>query len=275
MNTGSRPHKTLKGMPLLWWETPALFETLFAYCQQDVRAEHALSSALDDLSPAETAVYLADQAINERGYGLDRQAITTAITLMAGEERLLLEEFRGITQGAVNRPTQRAKLMAWLETHGFSLLNTQKATIDDILSSDHWDDGVDARGLSSALTILRQLGASSTAKYKRMAHVIAHDGRAHGGMLYHGAGTGRWSGAGVQPHNFPRGDVKAVTAHMDEAWATILRGSRDEIRETLGEVMPVLSSALPRGYHGQSRQGPVRGGLRRYRSPRPVLAGRR
>jgi len=50
------------------------------------------------------------------------------------------------------------------------------------------------------------LGKSSTAKYKAMKDSICPDNRVHGGLLYHGATTGRWSGSGVQPHNFPKGD---------------------------------------------------------------------
>jgi DNA polymerase len=47
---GDRP------MPLLYHESADLFHILFRYCRQDVLAEEAVSSALDDLTPMETEV---------------------------------------------------------------------------------------------------------------------------------------------------------------------------------------------------------------------------
>lgn len=53
------------------------------------------------------------------------------------------------------------------------------------------------------LEIRQQLGKSSTAKYQPMLNMLRRDGRVGGVFLYHGAGTGRWSGKGIQPQNLP------------------------------------------------------------------------
>jgi DNA polymerase len=92
-----------------------------------------------------------------------------------------------------------------------------------------------------ALEIVRALGRSSTAKYKSMKDWMARNGRVYGGLLYHGASTGRWSGKGVQPHNFPK-----PTQHVDvdDLWKTLKRGRREDIMATYRSVMEALANAL-------------------------------
>src|ERR1035437_4448979 len=69
----------------LWWENLKLFEELWAYCRQDVLAEASLSAALPDLNEQESALYVLDQQINERGFQLDQEAVETALRLIHQE----------------------------------------------------------------------------------------------------------------------------------------------------------------------------------------------
>jgi DNA polymerase len=98
-----------------------------------------------------------------------------------------------------------------------------------------------------ALTLMKELGRSSTAKYKKMLDWADTDGRVRGGLLYHGASTGRWSGAGVQPHNFVRGNVSDI----EGLWHVLKSGSRREIADfpnakgkPIGSVMDALANGL-------------------------------
>lgn len=215
---------------LLWWENADLFAQLWAYCRQDVLAEEALSHALDDLNPLETEVYLLDQAINERGFGLDAVAIDTALTLIGQESTRLNQELATLTGGQVKKATQRAKMLDWFADNGLELSDTTKDTLDDILTST----GDLPPQTKRAVEIVRTLGRSSTAKYQAMVNWLCADGRAHGGLLYHGAGTGRWSGAGIQPQNFPKGHVK----DMEALWADLKAGVPQ------ANLMDILSQAL-------------------------------
>jgi DNA polymerase len=181
-----------------WWESRELFKALWAYCRQDVAVEAALSEALPDLSAEETEVYLLDQAMNERGFALDGAAVDTALVLIERETARLTAELNELTQGNPDKATKRAKMVAWLAEQGVELEDTQKATVAEALEGDM------AEAPRRVLEILREVGLASTAKYEAMRHWRASDGRAHGGLLYHGAGTGRWSGRGVQPQNFPK-----------------------------------------------------------------------
>lgn len=92
------------------------------------------------------------------------------------------------------------------------------------------------------LELMQALGKSSTAKYETMQAWLCEDNRVHGGILYHGASTGRWTGKGVQPHNFPKGTIKSFD--MEEAWLILKEGTREEIQIVYGSVMNALSAAL-------------------------------
>ena len=65
---------------------------------------------------------------------------------------------------------------------------------------------------------------------------VSKDGRVRGNLMYHGASTGRWSGAGVQLQNLPRDTVKDfdwsrknITASMDKVLSTLSRMVRGSI----------------------------------------------
>lgn len=222
-------------LPLLWWEEKALFESLFAYCRQDVLAEEALSDALPDLSPFETDVYLLDQRINRRGFQIDADAVDAAQTLIAGETKRLNKQLSRVTNRYVEKATQRDAMLTWFESQGVDLPDTQKTTIEDTLQRS----GLPEKA-RQGLEIVRTLGQSSTAKYEAMALWAGADARIRGGMLYHGASTGRWSGAGVQPHNFPRGSVK----DQDALWALLKTRNPKAISAQYRDVLNALSQGL-------------------------------
>lgn len=241
----------LAGRPTLWWEGRQWFEMLWAYCRQDVLAEEALSIEVPDLPENEIAIYLLDQQINETGVRLDHQAIDAALSLIAEEATCLNTEIAALTNGRVTQVTQRQRLITWLAEQGLNLDNTQKQTIEEMLDPEKVGDelppwicttGQLTDPARRALEILRELGKSSTAKYEKMRDWICPDGRMHGSLLYHGASTGRWSGAGVQPHNFPKGTIKDWD--MDDAWLYLTESTREQIQQYWGSVMAPLSQAL-------------------------------
>lgn len=189
-------------LPLFWHESKELlFEHLFPYCRVDVLAEEGASEVLRDLSANETQMYLMDQAVNERGFQLDRKAVETALELVDDVFSDLNRELVEITDGAVEKATQRAKMIEWFHENGLPISDTQGATIDGWLKREDLPPHV-----YRALELVRALGRSSTAKYVAMQNWASpEDWKVRGGLLFHGANTGRWSGSGVQPHNFQIG----------------------------------------------------------------------
>src|ERR1035437_3628929 len=226
----------------LWWENLKLFEELWAYCRQDVLAEASLSAALPDLNEQESALYVLDQQINERGFQLDQEAVETALRLIHQETTHLNQELKTLTKGKVHKATQRAQMLRWFESEGLVLEDTQAATIDATLSLGHDTlEPMARRGLA----ILRTLGKSSTAKYEKMQDWMAPDGRIRGSLIYHGATTGRWTGAGVQPHNFVRGHVKDTGQLWGLLKTLLTTGDRRDVEQRYGRnIMEALSEGL-------------------------------
>lgn len=223
-------------LPMYWHESVEMLERLWAYCRVDVLAEEAVSHRLRDLSHTETKMYLMDQAINERGFQLDREGVEAALEVVEGIFSELNAELVALTDGQVQKATQRARMIQWFNEMGLPLEDTQGGTIDGWLKREDLEADV-RRGLE----LVRALGRSSTAKFVA-AQNWATPGtwRVHGGLLYHGAGTGRWSGSGVQPHNFPRGSIK----DMELAWEVIKTRDVAFMEMMYGDVMTLLSHAL-------------------------------
>lgn len=207
-------------MPLLWHESKELLDTLFAYCRQDVLVEEAVSHAVPDLSESEQRLYTLDQTINERGFLLDMDAVETALVLIEDETNRLNGELKILTGGSPDKATQRKKMHDWFLDQWVILEDTKAGSVDEALKRDDLTPTV-RRGLE----LLQSLSRSSTAKYEAMRSWACGDGRVRGGLLYHGASTGRWSGAGVQPHNFPRGTVKDIAG----AWEALKTRDRATI----------------------------------------------
>lgn len=232
--------------PTLYWDDLKLFQQLWAYCRQDVIAEVALSHALPDLSPSETDLFLMDLRINDRGFQIDRQAVTTAQTLIEQETRVLNRELVKVTKGRVKKATARAQMLRWFQSQGLPLDNTQKGTLDGLLVGQSGDGTAGLQltpSVQRALEIVRTLGRSSTAKYDAMAAwADPHDGRVRGALRYHGATTGRWAGTGVQPHNFPKGTL--AEKDMGHLWDVLNTRKRSTIMTAYPSVMEALAHGI-------------------------------
>jgi DNA polymerase len=246
---------------VLWHDSPEMLARLIEYCKQDVLAEESLSNRLPDLSPDETKLFQLDLAINLRGFQIDRTAVKMALQLVHRETVLFNQELSTITEGAIKKFSQRKRVLAWLEAQDFWLPNTQGGTLDECLAFLTLNGSVTSTSVARVIAIVRTLGRSSTAKYVSMKRWWdQRDGRVRGGLLYHGASTGRWSGKGIQPHNFPKGvlkgeigedgdylrgdDGKVSKVEMARLWAAIKGGKRDDLISRFGGVMESLSTAL-------------------------------
>lgn len=224
-------------MPLLYHETEDNLRRLWDYCQQDVLAEHALSLSLPDLSENELAVWRMDQWLNWRGARFDlvmaRQALDLADrwrTRLNG----VLEALTGISSA-----TKRAAVRDWLAEHeDLELPDTAADTLE------HYLENSDLSGRARrVLEIVRDVNKTSTRKYQAMIDKAWEgDERARDLMMYHGAGTGRWAGKGIQVHNFPARDL--IVKDFDEAAELIREGDLEWVHALYGDVMRLLSHSL-------------------------------
>lgn len=174
-------------MPVLYHESREQFERLYAYCRQDVIVEDAVSQAVPDLSESETELYLLDQRVNERGFLLDMEAVSVALELIEQETTRLNGELKVLTGGSPDKASQRKKLHDWFLDHWVVIEDTKSGSVEEALTRSDLPPKV-RRGLE----LLQLLGKSSTAKYERFRDWACGDNRVRGGLLYHGASTGRW-----------------------------------------------------------------------------------
>lgn len=222
-----------------YFGTPEEFEQLRQYCEQDVRAEVALSEALEDLSPRERKVWLMDQEINQRGVHCDLPLVNKAITLAAEETERGKKAISSLTDGEVTAPTQVAKLRAWCNERSPSELpNLSAATVQTALT-----DRALPSEVRQALKLRQAHGKSSVKKYLAMRDRAGIDGRLREILLYHAAHTGRWGGKAVQPQNFPRPSLgrKAIEHILIPA---IMQGDVEDLEMFAGSVGEALASTL-------------------------------
>ena len=203
------------------------------YCQQDVRTERALSDDLPEMTERELEYWQMDWRMNLRGITLDQESATEAVELCRQEADRLNAELRGLTEGVVEKGSQRIRFLKWINGEMAALgitplLNTKADTISFALYGVPTKAGDEAkqarksemdagwaklgdRGarLHRAFEICLEVNRSSVAKYRQMVASVCPDGRLHDIMLYNGADrTGRWPLSGDHEILTPRGWVR-------------------------------------------------------------------
>jgi DNA polymerase len=208
-----KPRKDEDPDAILWWDDAERLERLYAYCKDDVRTERAVGKTLRRLPAAERQVYLLDQTINDRGVRVDLDLVSAAQRIVDRGTEIGNRELQLVTSGAVNGVTKIQDLKLWLAEQGLEVDSLSKDIVRDLLKTELSPE------VARALTIRAEVAKSSTAKLVSMVEATCDDSRARGLLLYHGAGTGRWSGKLIQPQNFPRPEIKNVERFIPDVLA--------------------------------------------------------
>ena len=210
--------KTAK--PIIPWDD---LQKFVKYCRHDVMLEHRIRELLGWLPDDEQQIWLEDMAMNLAGLYLDRPGIEAASEVVETEKKRIAGEFRKITGLS---PSQNTKVLTWLQEQGYEGDNLNAATVEatDLGS-------LSAKG-SKAMALRQAYNKSSTSKLAAMLRNISADGRARMQSRYHGAATGRNTGAGFQPLNLPRGDERIEPEQLvrdintrDPVWLNALYGN--------------------------------------------------
>lgn len=248
-----------KGKPI-WWNDPEKLEALIEYCRQDVRTEHALAQHLRPLPDKELDIWRLDQIINARGVEVDIDAALEAVNTVESELYSLDQELERLTKGEVRNTRQVSVLQAWLEDRCVHTPSLAAGDIKNILQLkgiwDAADDDLEMiadldwfppdRPIERRVLEIRQESAkSSTAKLKRFFDRVEYiDGgaRCRENFMYHGAGTGRWSGRGLQLQNLPRGVLGLKEHQIEDAIECI--GDAEFLRAWYGPPLVVISDCI-------------------------------
>jgi len=222
------------------------------YCVTDVDSQYSAHLALGGLGD-ERRVWLTDQRINQRGILVDVPFVRACIDVLDQVRVPMTAEFKELTGGIA--PTQREKILAWVNEQGVNMSDMKKDTLDAMLDPDDnigFED-MDQLGIAPlplhvhrALILRRSLASSSVAKLERMLQCATLDGRVRYTMQYHGAGTGRWAGRLIQIQNYPRGEIQERQGLTPEILAdAIMTRNLDTIRELWGpDIFSAVISSL-------------------------------
>lgn len=233
----SKPRSVGDDGTVTWWDDPAKYDMLYAYCKQDVEVERALHHRLMELSAEEQALWQLDQEINDRGVRVDLTAIEQGIALAKDEAARLNNAMRVATNGAVATCTATGQLTDWLRWRGVPTEGVAKDDVSRLL-----DEGWLADDVRRALLLRQEAGKSSVAKYTKMQGLAGDDGRMRGLFQYHGAATGRWAARGAQLQNLPRPAVLHTQDEVEDAVAHFADPAYLEI--AYGTPLQVLSDSI-------------------------------
>jgi len=209
----------------------AMLPRLVEYCIKDVEAERALRRVLLPLSPEEREVYLMDQRMNDRGVAIDVTLVRALLQIVNQAKADLDRKMALATNYAVKSCSAVAQIKAWLNAREAGWTVWGQMALDECDRTDPLvsslakaklakllkGDEISEQG-KAVLRIRQEAAKSSTAKLNAMLACVCEDGRARGMHLYHGAGTGRWSGRLIQTQNMPggTGTVKDPEAAVED-----------------------------------------------------------
>lgn len=220
---------------------PATFDVLYTYCKIDVRAEEMVDETLPDLSPEEQEIWFLNQKLNWRGFCADISTVKKIVGMLETESTSKLAELDALTMGLVTKPGARKSILEFLALDGIELPDIKAQTVADALKGDGISE--DMRRL---LEIRKALSKTSTKKYQGFLDRANADDRVRDILMYHGASTGRDTGTGIQPHNFPRGVIKVSKERPYAAVENIIECDADTLHLLYGETLSLLFSSVLR-----------------------------
>ena len=207
-----KTHETTNDMPTLWWEDDAKLERVIEYCKQDLVTQEQLFLKLGRLPAAREYEWRFDEMVNERGVPVDWGGLVAASTIIEQSMSGYCEELKKITatpafpDGMVTSPTQRKKILDFCDLMGWSMVSSDKASVEDALRANLPEK------VRQVLTIVQEAGKSSLGKVETMIDLTDDDWRIRDTTAWHGAATGRKAGRGMQPQNFPNKTMDAEEA---------------------------------------------------------------
>lgn len=234
----SRPRKPSKNNPATRWTPEAVpddFEKLYSYNRDDVLSEKSILDRLGPLPKREQQIWEAHMRINIRGIPVDRKMAQTIVNIKDLHMENCNAKISELTSGKITATTQTKRITEYcgLPTLSRDYLEEAAKHCED----PHIQD----------IMYLRLEGArSSTAKFEAMLAAALEDNRIRGTFVYHTAGTGRFGGALIQPHNLAK--PKISFAEIKKAITILkapisLRAKYNRLRKQ-GDLMTIFAGLV-------------------------------
>lgn len=217
---------------------PEKWSQYIEYNRQDVVTEMEIRQILlkYSFSQSEQDLWVIDQNINDRGVMVDRVFAENAAKIDVEIREDLQATAKELT--GLDNPNSVVQIKKWIkEQTGIEVTSLEKKYMADVLEQVKGNEKVE-----KFLALRRELGKTSTAKYKAMLQCKCEDGRIRGLTQFYGANrTGRWAGRLVQMQNLPQN--KLPDEELDFARKLIKSGNRDAF-EMLYEPASTLSQLI-------------------------------
>jgi DNA polymerase len=194
---------------------PVEWSEFLEYAKADIRAMRAVHHKMPKWNypnnRSELALSHLDIGINQRGMTMDVELAHAAVRAIARTQKALGERTVELTDGEVQKTTQRDKLLAHLlAEYGVDLPDMKKSTLERRINDPDLPDA-----LRELLAIRLEATMTSTSKYKTLLRGVSSDGRMRGTQQFCGANrTGRVAHRLYQPGNMPRPNVGLIMKEL-------------------------------------------------------------
>ena len=244
MRTRNMPHHDL----VKW-------EQFKEYNRQDVVVENAIRERIKwySIPQDEKLLWNLDQDINMRGITVDVPLAEGAIAIDRLYRKQLVAEAIKLT--GLENPNSVDQIKGWLNDElredydedldpipDDTLTTLNKNDVADLLKNDAHPDNI-----KRVLEIRQELAKTSIRKYPVMLNYRCSDGKMRGIIQFYGAGTGRWAGRGIQPHNLRKIEEKYSNICLSLARQIVKEQNVDELEYIFGSVSDILSQLIRTG----------------------------
>ena len=209
-----------------------------SYVAQDVRTEMSIAEELAPypIADSEWELWALDQAINDRGVGIDMDLVRAALLLDEETSAAAKEQLKTLT--GLDNPNSVMQLKKWLDEQGLQVQSLGKEQVTEILA-----DAETPNLVREALILRQATSNSSIKKYDMLNNATCQDDRIHGILQFYGATrTGRWAGRLLQVQNLPRGSLKPH--ELATARDFVKSNDMEALDMIWGDVPEVLKSLI-------------------------------
>jgi DNA polymerase len=197
---------------------PAEWARFLVYAGKDITAMRAIHNKMPKWNYPNNKKELAfshlDMRINQRGMQMDTELARAAVRAIDRAQKGHAARTLELTDGEVQKATQRDKLLKHLlAEYNIDLPDLKKSTLERRINDPDLPDP-----LRELLAIRLEATMTSTSKYKTLLRGVSSDGRIRGCSQFCGANrTGRVAHRLYQPGNMPRPDVGLIMREMGVA----------------------------------------------------------
>lgn len=224
-----------------WTTHPEEWAKFVEYCRRDVVTEREVMRRLKllevfPLPLLERKIWVFDQKVNDRGIPTPENFVRKALKLAEREKQEAIEAQNKLT--GLENANSNSQMLAWVKTQGFEGNSLRKGAVDAALKYN--------QNLTPlCCQVLEARKAASSTAYKKLAAIlrqVSSDGKLRNQFIYGGSSRClRWSGNGVQLHNFARPNKTfEVKENVEKARALILAEDYEGIKREFGSVLLVV-----------------------------------